>query len=96
MSGYLPLIRKDFRAHMYGIAVYVKEELPFTRGVSLENSADSYLCFRLASLDPVPFFFFLYRSPSLSLCTVFDSVSSKIDEVLSINPSANFFCRWRL
>ena len=36
-------------------------------------------------------FFFLYRSPSSSLCTVFDSISSNIDEVLSINPSANVF-----
>ena len=36
------------------------------------------------------YFFFLYRSPS-SLCTVFDSISSNIDEVLSINPSANVF-----
>ena len=35
--------------------------------------------------------FFLYRSPSLSSCTIFDSVSSNIDEVLSINPSANVF-----
>ena len=37
------------------------------------------------------YFFFLYRSPSSSLCTVFDSISSNIDEVLSINPSANVF-----
>ena len=37
------------------------------------------------------YFFFLYRSPPSSLCRVFDSVSSKIDEVFSINPSANAF-----
>ena len=36
------------------------------------------------------YFFFLYQSPSLSLCTVFDSISSNIDEVLLINPSAVF------
>ena len=36
------------------------------------------------------YFLFLYRSPSL-LCTVFDSISSNIDQVLSINPSANVF-----
>ena len=36
------------------------------------------------------YFFFLYQSPS-SLCTVFYSISSNIDEVLSINPSANVF-----
>ena len=37
------------------------------------------------------YFFFLYRSPSSALCTVFDSIPSNIDEVLSINPSANVF-----
>ena len=35
--------------------------------------------------------FFLYRSPSSSLCTVFYSISCNIDEVLSINSSANVF-----
>ena len=37
------------------------------------------------------YFFFLYRSPSSALCTVFYSISPNIDEVLSINPSANAF-----
>ena len=36
------------------------------------------------------YFFFLYRTPS-SLCTFFYSISSNIDEVLSINPSASVF-----
>ena len=89
--GYLPLIRKDSSTHMHGLAVYVKGGLPFARDLSLENSADSYLCFRLALLHSVSYFFFLCRSPPSSLCTVFDSISSKIDEVLSINPSANVF-----
>ena len=35
---------------MHGLAVYVKEGIPFARDLSLENSADSYLCFRLALL----------------------------------------------
>ena len=82
---------KRFYYSMHGLAVYVKEGLPFARDLSLENSADSYLCFRLALLHSVPYFFFLYRSPSSSLCTVFDSISSNIEEVLSINPSANVF-----
>ena len=47
--------------------------------------------FRLALLHSVSYFFFLYQSPSSSLSTVFDSISSNIDEVLSINPSANVF-----
>ena len=91
MRGYLPLIRKDSSTHMHGLAVYVKEGLPFARDVSLENSADSYLCFRLALPHSVSYFFFLYRSPSAALCTVFNSVSSNIDEVLAINPPANVF-----
>ena len=91
LRSYLPLIRKDSVTHMHGLAVYVKEGLPFARNLSLENSADSYLCFRLALLHSVSYFFFLYRSPSSALCTVFDSVSSNIDEILSINPSANVF-----
>ena len=91
VRGYLLLIRKDSSTHMHGLAVYVKEGLPFARDLSLENSADSYLCFRLALLHSVSYFFFLYRSPSSLLCTVFYSISSNTDEVLSINPSTNVF-----
>ena len=36
-------------------------------------------------------FFFLYQLPSSSFCTVFDSISSNIDEVLSLNRSSNVF-----
>ena len=42
---------------MHGLAVYVKEGLPFTWDLSLENSADSYLCFRLALLHSVSYSF---------------------------------------
>ena len=42
VRGYLPLIRKDSSTHKHGVAVYVKEGLPFTRALSLETSADSY------------------------------------------------------
>ena len=69
----------------------MKEGFSFARDLSLENYADSYLCFRLALLHSVPYFFFLYQSSSSSLCTVFDSISSNIDEVLSINPSPSVF-----
>ena len=50
-----------------------------------------FLCFRLVLLHSVSYFFFLYRSPSSSLCAVFASISSDIDEVLSINQSAIVF-----
>ena len=86
VRGYLPLIQKDSSTHMHGLTVYVKEGLPFAQDLSLENSTDSYLCFQLALLHSVSYFFFLYQSPSSSLCTIFDSISSNIDEVLSINP----------
>ena len=42
-------------------------------------------------LDSVSYFFFLYRSAFSSLCIVFDSTSSNIDEVLSFNPFINVF-----
>ena len=74
---------------MHDLTVYLKEELPFTQDLSLENSANSFSCFRLALLHSVSYFFFLYWSSSLSLWTVFDSILSNIDQVLSINPSAN-------
>ena len=60
VRGYLPLIRKDSNTHMHGLAVYVKEGLPFSQDLSLENSADSYVCFQLAFLHSVSYFFFLY------------------------------------
>ena len=60
MRGYLPLIRKDSSTHMHGLAVYVKEGLPFARDLSLENSADSYLCFRLALLHSMSITFFVF------------------------------------
>ena len=83
---YLPLIRKDSITHMYGLAVSVKEGLPFARDLSLENSVDSYLSFRLALLRSLPYFFFLSRSPSLLLCIVFDAISSNgsPDEIFSL------------
>ena len=61
VRGYLPLIRKDFSTHMHGLAVYVKEGLPFARDLSLENSADSYFCFQLALLYSVSYSFLFYR-----------------------------------
>ena len=44
----------------------------------------------IALLHAVSYFFFLYQSPSLSLRIFFYSISSKIDQALSINPSAVF------
>ena len=84
VRGYLPLIQKDSSTHMHGLAVYVKEGL-------ISRKLCRFLCFRLALLHSVSYFFFLYWSPSSSLCMVFHSISSNIDEVLTINPSTNVF-----
>ena len=92
MRGYLPLISKDSGTHIHGLAVYVKEGLSFARDISIENSTDSYLRFRLALLHSVCYFFFLYQSPSLSLCRVSASISSNIDQVLfSFVPTESIF-----
>ena len=91
VRGYLPLIWKDSVTHMHGLALYVKEGLSFAQVISLENSVDSYLCFWQALLHSVSYFFFLYQSPSSSLCMVFDPILSNLEEVLLINSSASVF-----
>ena len=60
VTGYLPLFRKDCITHMHGLALYVKEGIPFAQDLFLENSTDSYLCFRLVLLHSMFYFFFLY------------------------------------
>ena len=87
----LPLLRKYSTTHIHDLAVYVKEGLSLAQEFYLENSADPYSYFRLALLHSVSYFFFFYWSPSSLLCTVFDSILSNIDGVLSINPSATVF-----
>ena len=60
VRAYLSWIWKDSIIHMHGLVVYVKEGLPFANDLSLENSADSYLCFRLALLHSVSHLLRLY------------------------------------
>ena len=60
VRGFFPVIQKDSSTHMHGLTVYVKKGLPFPQDLSLENSADSYLCFQLALLHSMFYFFFLY------------------------------------
>ena len=81
---------KDFVSLMHGDAVYVKEGL-CERHIArklwgfLFMYVFNSLCFIHCLI------FFLYWSPSYSLCTVIDAASYKIDEVLSITPSAKVF-----
>ena len=50
-----------------------------------------FLMFSTSFISLNTYFFFLYQSPSSSLCTVFKSISSKTVESLSINPCAYVF-----
>ena len=84
MRGYVSLIQKNSVTCMHGLAVYVKEGRHFAWELFVEESADSYVCFRLVLLHSISYFFFLHRSPSPSLSAVFDAISSNIDEVLPI------------
>ena len=56
VRGCIPIIRKESTTHMHGLAIYVKEGLPSARDLSLEHSADSYLCLRLALLNALLLF----------------------------------------
>ena len=69
VRGYLPLIRKDSSTHAWSPSLCERRSSFCTRLISWFTSLSVY-------------FFFLYRSPSSSLCMVFYSISSNIDEVL--------------
>ena len=87
VRSYLPLIQKDSIRDAWSYSL-CEGRTSFGMG-SRENSEDSYIYFWLPLLYSVSYFFSLYRWPSSSLCTAFDSISSNIDPVLWINPSVN-------
>ena len=90
VRGYLPLIWKDSNTHMHGLAVYVKEGLPFVWDLSLENSLCRFLfTFSTGFTSLSVLLLFLLLITFFMFVHIFDSVSSNIDEVLLINPSAN-------
>ena len=88
VPGYLPIHRKD-SGHMHGLGVYIQCNLPIARDLILEDSNESFMCFRLALMHSTTYIFFLYRSPSTPSCSVVEAVSSNIDKALSKQPSAN-------
>ena len=83
VRGYLPLIQKIV-TYMHGLAVYVKEGIPFAQDLFgflfMFLTSFTWLC--------VSYIFLLNQLLS-PLSTVFNANSSDIDYVLSINPSAN-------
>ena len=76
---------------MPDLAVYFKEGLPFFTGHTSRKLCRLLLMSSTALIHSVSSFFCLHQSPFSSLCTAFHVISSNIDEVLSINPSANVF-----
>ena len=78
--GYLPLIQKDSGTHAWSHSLR-KRRTSLCMG---------FLLIFLTDFTSLIVFFLLYWSPSSSLCTVFDSISSNIDDLLSINLSAVF------
>ena len=64
VRSYLPFILKDSITHMHGLAVNVKEGLPFAQDLPPENLTYSH-CFELALLHSISYFFFVYKSSSL-------------------------------
>ena len=72
---------------MYGLAVYVKEVVPFAWHFSLENSLNSCLFLIGSTALSVVLLFPLL----ITFFTCFYSISSNIDEVLLVNPTVNMF-----
>ena len=90
VRSYLPLIGMDSSTHMHALWVYVNEGLPFSWELSLENSADSYVFTCLYFTQWLTSFSSIVHL--FCLCARFlILISSNIDEVLSINPSAYVF-----
>ena len=87
MRSYLSILPKDSVTHMHDLAAYVKEGCPFAR---ISRKLYGFLLMFSAGFTSFSvLLFFLYRSPSSSLYSNFDAVSSNTDEILSIGPSAN-------
>ena len=88
VRGYLSLIRNSV-THMHGLAVYM--EGYFCIGFISRKLCRFIFMFSTGFTLFSVLLFFLNWSASSSLCTIFDAISSNIDEVLSINWSANIF-----
>ena len=86
---YLSLIRKDSITHAWSCSL-CERRTSFCMEPTSRKLCGFLLMFSTGFTSLSVFLLFLYRSPS-SLCMVSDSITSNIDEVHSINPSANVF-----
>ena len=92
MRGYLSLIRMDSITHMYGLAVHVKEGLHFAWDLSLKTlQILTYVIdWFYFTQCLTSFLSYFYSLTFFVFMNGFYAISSNIDEVLSINPSAVF------
>ena len=72
VRGYLPLIQKESTIHAWSYSLG-EGRTSFCRNWSLENSADSYICFQLALVQSVSYFVFLHWSQPSSFYSIFYS-----------------------
>ena len=73
------------------LVVYVNKGLPFAQKLLLKTLKSLISCIWLALLHLLSGICFLYQLPPPFLCTGFDAISSRMDEVLSVNPFADVF-----
>ena len=90
VRGYLPLIRKDSSTYVWSCSLC--ERTSFCMGLIFRKLC-RFLCFQLALLHSVSYFFFLFISFFLAFVFVhgFFILFHLSSEVLLINPSANAF-----
>ena len=94
MRAYLPFMWNDSVTHMHiwytWCHFWCEGGAFFCMGLIFRKLWQFLFIFSAGFTSFVVLFLFLYWSPS-SLCVVSDAISSKIDQVFSINPSANIF-----
>ena len=90
LSGVVFLDLKRFSDSSYAWSCSsCKGETSVYSDIFLKNAEDSSLYFKLTSLSVLVLF--PYQSPSSSACKSFDTVSSKIEMILSINLSSKMY-----
>ena len=78
---FLYLIQKDSVTHIHKLVVFMKEGFPFAQNLSLQKSADSYLCFQLALLHSVSCFCLSITSLVFRWCYVRSGVVVSIRRI---------------
>ena len=78
--------------YSYAWSCSLREGRTFFCMVPISRKLSSFLLMSLALLHSVSYFFFLYRSPSLSLCTIYDTISSNINRFSQSSHLLIFLC----